>query len=40
MKKIRVENAIFDLMLARVLAGDPITRDEIAATGHGMLCLS
>jgi hypothetical protein len=31
---------IFDLMLPRVLAGDPIARSEIAAMGHGGLCLN
>jgi molybdopterin biosynthesis enzyme len=30
---------IFDLMLPRVLAGVPVTRKEIAAMGHGGLCL-
>lgn len=33
------QTTVFDLMLPRVLAGDPITRDEIAALGHGGLCL-
>lgn len=33
-------STIFDLMLPRVLAGDPITRAEIAAMGHGGLCLN
>ncbi|MBF0230291.1 MAG: molybdopterin-binding protein [Desulfamplus sp.] len=30
---------MFDLIYPRVLAGDKITRKEIAATGHGGLCL-
>ncbi|MCU0574574.1 MAG: molybdopterin-binding protein [Syntrophobacteraceae bacterium] len=29
----------FDLVLPRVLAGDPVTRPDIAAMGHGGLCL-
>lgn len=29
----------FDLVLPRVLAGDPVTRTDIAAMGHGGLCL-
>jgi hypothetical protein len=33
-------STVFDLMLPRVLAGDPITRSEIAAMGHGGLCLN
>jgi hypothetical protein len=33
------ETTIFDLMLPRVLAGERITRKEIAALGHGGLCL-
>jgi hypothetical protein len=33
-------STIFDLMLPRVLAGDPISRAEIAAMGHGGLCLN
>jgi molybdopterin biosynthesis enzyme len=33
-------STIFDLMLPRVLAGDTITRAEIAAMGHGGLCLN
>lgn len=32
-------STILDLMLPRVLAGVPITRNEIAAMGHGGLCL-
>jgi hypothetical protein len=31
---------IFDLILPRILAGDPIARSEIAAMGHGGLCLN
>lgn len=34
------EATIFDMVLPRVLAGDEITRDEIAAMGHGGLCLN
>jgi molybdenum cofactor synthesis domain-containing protein len=30
---------VFDLLLPRVLADDPITPDDIAAMGHGGLCL-
>ena len=30
---------IFDLMLPRIMADDPITREEIAALGEGGLCL-
>ncbi len=30
---------MFDLIYPRVLAGDKITRSDIAATGHGGLCL-
>ncbi len=30
---------VFDLLLPRVLAGDRITREEIAELGHGGLCL-
>jgi hypothetical protein len=33
-------STIFDLMLPKVLAGDAITRPEIAAMGHGGLCLN
>jgi hypothetical protein len=33
-------STIFDLVLPRILAGDPITRGEIAAMGHGGLCLN
>ncbi len=31
---------IYDLMLPRVLAGEEITRDDVAAMGHGGLCLN
>ncbi len=31
---------IFDLMFPRVLAGDEITRDDIAQMGHGGLCMN
>ncbi|NNF99317.1 MAG: molybdopterin-binding protein [Desulfobacteraceae bacterium] len=31
---------VFNLFLPRVLAGDPISRNEIAAMGHGGLCLN
>jgi molybdopterin biosynthesis enzyme len=30
---------IFDLMLPRLLVGDEITKKDIAALGHGGLCL-
>jgi hypothetical protein len=30
---------MFDLMLPRILAGDPVTKADIAAMGHGGLCL-
>ncbi len=33
------ERTIFDLIYPRVLAGEAITRKEIAALGHGGLCL-
>ena len=33
------ETTMFDLMYPRILAGDKITRADIAATGHGGLCL-
>ena len=33
------ETTIFDLVLPRVLAGERLTRREIAALGHGGLCL-
>lgn len=31
---------IFDLMLPRILSGERVTRSEIAAMGHGGLCLN
>ena len=31
---------IFDLILPRVLAEDPVTAEELAALGHGGLCLN
>jgi hypothetical protein len=31
---------VFDLILPRVLAGDPVSRSDIAAMGHGGLCLN
>ena len=34
------ETTIFDLMFPRVLAGDIITKNEIAEMGHGGLCLN
>jgi molybdopterin biosynthesis enzyme len=33
-------NTVFDILLPRVLAGDPITKDEIAELGHGGLCMN
>jgi len=33
------ETTLFDLLLPRVLAGDRIGREELAALGHGGLCL-
>ena len=33
------EATIFDLVLPRVLAGERLTREDIAALGHGGLCL-
>ena len=33
------EATIFDLLLPRVLAGELLTREDIAALGHGGLCL-
>ena len=33
------ENTMFDLMYPRILAGEKLTRSDIAATGHGGLCL-
>lgn len=34
------KRTIFDLMLPRIMADDPITAEEIAALGEGGLCLS
>jgi molybdenum cofactor synthesis domain-containing protein len=34
------ESTIFDLMFPRVLAGDNISKNEIAEMGHGGLCLN
>ena len=34
------ETTIFDLIFPRVLAGDEITKNEIAQMGHGGLCLN
>ena len=31
---------IIDIILPRVLAGEPVTRDDIVALGHGGLCLN
>jgi len=36
---IFAETTIFDLMYPRVLAGEKITRKDIAVLGHGGLCL-
>jgi hypothetical protein len=33
------ETTLFDIMLCRILADDPVTMEEIAAMGHGGLCL-
>ena len=33
------EATILDLVLPRILAGEQLTRKEIAAMGHGGLCL-
>jgi len=33
------EATVFDLVLPRILAGEPLSREEIAAMGHGGLCL-
>ena len=33
------KTTIFDLILPRVAAGVPVTREEIAAMGEGGLCL-
>jgi molybdenum cofactor synthesis domain-containing protein len=34
------KTTVFDLLLPRILAGDIITREEIAELGHGGLCLN
>ena len=34
------ERTIFDLVLPRVLADDPVTKEEIATLGEGGLCLN
>ncbi len=34
------KHTVFDLVLPRVLAGEKITKDEIAAMGHGGLCMN
>lgn len=31
---------VFDILLPRVMAGDPITKNEIAELGHGGLCMN
>ena len=33
------KRTIFDLILPRLMANDPVTRDEIASLGEGGLCL-
>ena len=33
------EVTVFDLMLPRILAGDGITREDLARLAHGGLCL-
>lgn len=33
------KTTMFDIILSRVLAGDTVTREEIAGMGHGGLCL-
>ncbi|HMK44308.1 MAG TPA: hypothetical protein VK445_09245, partial [Dissulfurispiraceae bacterium] len=33
------KTTIFDLVIPRVLAGERIVRDDLAALGHGGLCL-
>lgn len=32
------KTSIFDLVIPRLLAGEPVTRDDITAMGHGGLC--
>ena len=34
------KQTVFDLVLPRVLAGEKITKDDIAAMGHGGLCMN
>jgi molybdopterin biosynthesis enzyme len=34
------ESTVFDLIFPRVLAGDRISKNEIAEMGHGGLCLN
>jgi molybdenum cofactor synthesis domain-containing protein len=34
------KRTIFDLLLPRILANDPITKEDLAAYGHGGLCLN
>jgi len=34
------QNTVFDLVLPRVLAGEKVTRKDLAALGHGGLCLN
>lgn len=34
------KRTIFDLVLARIMANDPVTAADLAALGHGGLCLS
>jgi hypothetical protein len=34
------QNTVFDLVLPRVLAGETLTRKDLAALGHGGLCLN
>ncbi len=36
---LHYEATVFDLMFARVLAGEKIRREDLAALGHGALCL-
>ena len=33
------ETTLFDIMLSRILADDPVSMEEIAGMGHGGLCL-
>lgn len=34
------KRTIFDLVLPRVLADDPVTKEELATLGEGGLCLN